>query len=42
MKKILALLLLISLFSCTEKENPKPQEELKGNYPVEELLYFGE
>lgn len=41
MKKILVLLLLVPFFSCTEKENPKPSEELTGNYPTSELLYFG-
>ncbi|WP_338761062.1 cytochrome c peroxidase [Bernardetia sp. ABR2-2B] len=42
MKKILNLLLVFSIFSCTEKETPKPQEELTGNYPTSELLYFGD
>lgn len=42
MKKIFNLLLVFSIFSCSEKENPKPQEELTGNYPTSELLYFGD
>lgn len=39
MKNILALLLLVSLFSCKEKEPLEPQKT--GNYPTSELLYFG-
>ncbi len=45
MKNIITLFLIISLFSCSEKENPEPDnkgEELKGNYPTSELLYFGD
>ena len=42
MRNTISLLLLITLFSCTEKENVKPDKELKGNYPIEELLYFGD
>ncbi|AFM04693.1 cytochrome c peroxidase [Bernardetia litoralis DSM 6794] len=42
MKNILVLFLLISLSSCSEKENPEPETELTGIYPVEELLYFGD
>lgn len=42
MKNRIILLVLISLFSCSEKENPKPSEKLTGNYPIEKLLYFGD
>lgn len=40
MKNRLALLLLISLLSCTEKEPLEPQKT--GVYPTNELLYFGD
>jgi cytochrome c peroxidase len=40
MKNIFILLLLISLFSCKEKEPVEPQKT--GNYPTTELLYFGD
>jgi cytochrome c peroxidase len=42
MKNRLVLFLFLSLFSCTEKEDPKPSEELKGIYPIAKLLYFGD
>jgi len=42
-KSILLLVVLFStFFSCKQNENPQPAEELKGNYPISELLYFGD
>ncbi len=42
MKNKFILLLFLPFFACTEKENPNPKEELRGNYPTSELLYFGD